>query len=73
MHSYIDLLTVGASVGGLRWPDMLVQLFFFIVLLALVKKFAWGPLMNKMEEREQYVANEIEEAEKKQSRCRKSF
>src|SRR5699024_4048106 len=34
------------------------------VLLALLKKVAWGPLMNKMEERENYVANEIEEAEK---------
>src|SRR5699024_12745213 len=43
---------------------MLTQLFFFLVLLALLKKVAWGPLMNKMEERENYVANEIEEAEK---------
>ncbi|GIO24723.1 F0F1 ATP synthase subunit B [Oceanobacillus sp. J11TS1] len=72
MHSYIDLLAVGASVGGLRWPDMVVQLFFFIVLLALLKKFAWGPLMNKMEEREQYVASEIEEAEKSRAEAEKA-
>lgn len=64
MHSYTDLLIVGAQIGGLQWVDMLVQLFFFLVLLALLKKFAWGPLMNMMEKREQYVANEIEEAEK---------
>lgn len=43
---------------------MIFVLFFFVVLLALLKKFAWGPLMNVMEERENYVAKEIEEAEK---------
>ncbi|GLO67665.1 F0F1 ATP synthase subunit B [Oceanobacillus kimchii] len=72
MHSYIDLLNIGASVGGLRWPDMLVQLFFFLVLLALLKKFAWGPLMNKMEERENYVANEIESAEQSRAEAEKA-
>ncbi|RKQ34401.1 F0F1 ATP synthase subunit B [Oceanobacillus halophilus] len=42
---------------------MLTQLFFFIVLLTLIKKFAWGPVMNMMQKREEYVANEIESAE----------
>src|SRR5690625_2702464 len=64
VYFYTDLLTLGVSVGGLRIGDMLTQLFFFLILLALLKKFAWGPLMSKMEERENYVANEIEEAEK---------
>lgn len=64
VHSYIGLLTIGANVGGLRVGDMLVQLFFFLVLLVLLKKYAWGPLMDKMQEREEYVANEIEMAEK---------
>nr|WP_245347606.1 F0F1 ATP synthase subunit B [Oceanobacillus polygoni] len=65
-------MTIGASVGGLRVGDMLVQLFFFIVLLALVKKFAWGPLMNKMQEREEYVAGEIEAAEKSRLEAEKA-
>jgi len=60
----MDFITIGASVGGLRVGDMIVQLIFFLVLLALVKKFAWGPLMSKMEERENYVAGEIDAAEK---------
>ena len=30
----------------------------------LVKKYAWGPLMKVMRDREEYVANEISEAEK---------
>ena len=36
----------------------------FIILLALLKKFAWGPLMGIMKQREEHVANEIE-AQKK--------
>src|SRR5690625_3343870 len=43
---------------------MVIQLFFFLVLLVLLKKYAWGPLMAKMQEREEYVANEIDTAEK---------
>nr|WP_256558380.1 F0F1 ATP synthase subunit B [Halobacillus sp. A1] len=43
---------------------MVAQLFFFIVLLALLRKFAWGPLMTMMKDREDYIANEIETAEK---------
>ncbi|WP_164217659.1 F0F1 ATP synthase subunit B [Virgibacillus sp. YIM 98842] len=63
MHQYIDFLTIGATVGGFQVGDMIVQLFFFILLLYLLKKVAWGPVMNIMEKRENYVANEIEQAE----------
>ena len=65
-------MTVGASVGGLRVGDMFVTLFFFLVLLVLLKKFAWGPLMDMMEKRENYVANEIEEAERSRAEAEKS-
>src|SRR5699024_225689 len=64
VHLYTEFLTLGVTVGGLRIGDMLTQLVFFLLLLWLLKKFAWGPLMNMMEKREDYVANEIEEAEK---------
>ena len=40
--------------------DILFQLVMFIILLALLKKFAWGPLMGIMKQREEHVANEIE-------------
>ena len=36
----------------------------FIILLALLKKFAWGPLMGIMKQREEHVAGEINAAEK---------
>ncbi|WP_077330356.1 F0F1 ATP synthase subunit B [Virgibacillus siamensis] len=42
---------------------MLVQLVFFIILLVLLRKYAWGPLMGIMQKREEYVASEIEAAE----------
>src|SRR5690625_5273759 len=63
VQSLTGLLTINAVLGGLRVGDMLVQLFFFIVLLILLRKFAWGPVMNMMEKREKHVANEIEAAE----------
>jgi len=72
LHSSIDLLTIGATIGGLRVGDMLTQLFFFLLLLWLLKKFAWGPLMNMMEKRENYVASEIETAEKSREEAEKA-
>ncbi|TFB19302.1 F0F1 ATP synthase subunit B [Filobacillus milosensis] len=42
---------------------MLAQLVIFIVLLVLLKKFAWGPLMGVMKEREDHIASEIDTAE----------
>ena len=35
----------------------------FIILLALLKKFAWGPLMGIMKQREELIASEISAAE----------
>nr|WP_067728528.1 F0F1 ATP synthase subunit B [Oceanobacillus damuensis] len=72
MHSYLEYMTIGATVGGLRVGDMITQLFFFLLLLYFVKKFAWGPLMNKMQEREEYVAGEIESAEQSRLEAEKA-
>lgn len=44
--------------------DIVFQLLMFIILLALLKKYAWGPLMGVMKQREEHIANEIEAAEK---------
>ena len=64
MHLYSDFLLIGADVGGLHIGNMIVMIIFFLLLLAILKKVAWGPLMDVMEERENFVANEIETAEK---------
>ncbi|UII55740.1 F0F1 ATP synthase subunit B [Cytobacillus spongiae] len=60
------MLTSGLVLGaasGFNGGDILFQLFMFIILLALLKKFAWGPLMGIMKEREEHIANEINAAE----------
>ncbi|CAI9396482.1 F0F1 ATP synthase subunit B [Niallia sp. Sow4_A1] len=44
--------------------DVAVQLGSFLLLLWAIKKFAWGPLMKIMKDREEFVANEIDNAEK---------
>ncbi|MFC3039658.1 F0F1 ATP synthase subunit B [Virgibacillus xinjiangensis] len=72
VHTFADNLIIQASLGGLHVGDMLTQLFFFIVLLLLVKKFAWGPVMNMMQKREEYVAGEIEAAEKNRADAEKA-
>lgn len=72
MQAFTDYSMIYSALGGLRVGDMLVQLFFFIVLLVLVKKYAWGPVMAMMEKREKYVANEIEAAEKSRVEAEKA-
>ncbi|WP_270583865.1 F0F1 ATP synthase subunit B [Bacillus smithii] len=44
--------------------DIIFQLLMFIILLALLKKYAWDPLVGIMKQREDHIANEIEAAEK---------
>ncbi|OCA82398.1 ATP synthase F0 subunit B [Bacillus sp. FJAT-27225] len=51
--------------------DILFQLAMFLILLALLRKFAWGPLMGVMKEREQHIENEINQAEKSNLEAKK--
>lgn len=57
---------LGAAEGGhhLNTGDILFQLIMFLVLLALLSKFAFKPLMGIMKQREEHISNEIEAAEK---------
>ncbi len=59
-----NAFVIGESVGHFNGGDIVFQLIMFIILLALLKKFAWGPLMGIMSERENYIATEIAAAEK---------
>ncbi|MGM0523488.1 MAG: F0F1 ATP synthase subunit B [Bacillota bacterium] len=60
-----NMLTLGSTVGGFQVLDTVVVLVSFSILMVLLKKFAWGPLIKVMEERENFVANEIETAQDK--------
>ncbi|MGF2618227.1 F0F1 ATP synthase subunit B [Rossellomorea vietnamensis] len=53
--------------------DILFQLAMFIILMALLKKFAWGPLMGIMKERESHIASEISAAERSREEAGKSL
>ncbi|MEH7352172.1 F0F1 ATP synthase subunit B [Neobacillus drentensis] len=60
-----------AEHTGINTGDILFQLAMFIVLMLLLKKFAWGPLMGIMKEREAHVANEINAAENSRQEAKK--
>ena len=48
----------------LQIGSMLLQLIVFVILFLLLKKYAFGPLMRVMNERSNYIANQITTAEK---------
>lgn len=60
-----------AAHSGVNWGDVLFQLVMFIILMALLKKFAWGPLMGIMKQREEHVAGEITAAENSRQEAKK--
>ncbi len=46
-------------------------LVVFLILLVMLRKFAWGPLMGIMKEREEHVASEIDAAEQNNAEAKK--
>lgn len=67
-----DSLVLGAAEGiHLNSGDIIFQLLVFLVLLALLKKYAWGPLMGIMKQREEHIANEITAAENSRLEAKK--
>jgi len=65
-------LVLGAAAHtDINTGDIIFQLIMFIILMALLKKFAWGPLMGIMKEREAHVANEIAAAENSRQEAKK--
>ncbi|MEB8095805.1 F0F1 ATP synthase subunit B [Staphylococcus caprae] len=49
--------------AGVQWGTMFVTIATFVVLLALLKKFAWGPLKEVMDKRERDINKDIDDAE----------
>ena len=62
MTETANLLVLGAA-GGVERGTVIVQVLTFIVLLALLKKFAWGPLKDVMDKRERDINRDIDDAE----------
>ncbi len=47
----------------LNLGDIIATVVFFTLLMLLLKKFAWGPLMGIMDQRAEMIATEIDSAE----------
>ncbi|MHB7943202.1 F0F1 ATP synthase subunit B [Staphylococcus capitis] len=60
-------MTVTANMfvlgAGVEWGTTLVTLATFVILIALLKKFAWGPLKEVMDKRERDINKDIDDAE----------
>lgn len=60
-----SLFVIGEAHGnGIPWGDVVFQLVIFLILLALLRKYALGPVMGIMKQREDHIANQLDSAEK---------
>lgn len=57
-----QIILAGAS-DGLALGNMLFVLVAFLVLMLLLKKFAWGPVVKMMEKRAEKVAQDLDSAQ----------
>ena len=58
-----NVLVLGATGSGVEWGTALFTLITFLILLALLKKYAWGPLKSIMDEREETINKGIDDAQ----------
>ncbi|MBM7609032.1 F0F1 ATP synthase subunit B [Ureibacillus composti] len=69
----LDYLVLGAEGLSFNGGDVLATLVIFLILMAVLKKVAWGPLMGIMQQREELVASEIDAAEKARKESAKTL
>ncbi len=63
VNALTNSFVLGAAGGGVEWGTVIVTVIIFAILLALLKKFAWGPLKEVMDKRERDINRDIDEAE----------
>ena len=63
VNALTNSFVLGAAAGGVEWGTTIVTIITFIILLALLKKFAWGPLKEVMDKRERDINKDIDDAE----------
>ena len=51
------------AAEGVQWGDFLFILILFVILMLLIKKFAWGPGSDMMEKRASKIASDLDSAE----------
>lgn len=63
VNALTNSFVLGTAGGGVEWGTVIVTVITFAILLALLKKFAWGPLKEVMDKRERDINRDIDEAE----------
>ncbi|MCU7558106.1 F0F1 ATP synthase subunit B [Macrococcus capreoli] len=69
--NFLILGETANAVHGVEWGTALFTLFAFIVLLALLSKFAWGPLKSIMDERQQGINADLDNARKQNEEAKR--
>ncbi|MCQ0077325.1 F0F1 ATP synthase subunit B [Pediococcus acidilactici] len=65
-------MILGAAQGSTLYVgDMLFYAILFVVLMALIAKFAWGPVNAMLKERADRISNDIESAEQAKKEAQK--
>ena len=59
--------------NSIQWGTAFYQLAMFIILLALLRKYALKPLLGVMEKRQQKIAEDLDTAEKNRAEAEKLF
>jgi len=52
---------------SLEWQQLLTHALGFLLMLWVLKRFAWGPLLNLMEERRQKIQDEFDHIDSEKS------
>ncbi|MBF0714137.1 F0F1 ATP synthase subunit B [Gemella sp. GH3] len=61
------LATEHSSHQGVNIGNIIVNILAFIILLVLLKKYAWDKLLNMLEERQKLVESQLDDAERNQA------
>lgn len=69
-NANLFILGAAGAAGGVEFGTILFQLVIFLVLLFLLKKYAFGPVMNILKEREEHIAAELDAAEQSNQEAR---
>lgn len=70
----LDFLILGAAehaTTGVQWGTAIFTLITFAVLLALLSKFAYGPLKNIMDERQAGIERDLDTAKQQNEEAKK--
>lgn len=70
MTNLVLLATEQSSHQGFNLGNMLVNIIAVLILVAALKKFAWGKLIDMLDERQRLVEKQLDDAEKNQQESR---